>query len=66
MMACVRQGRRRIPFVYVVLHCTCGFAERWPMPHTVHPGRCTCPRCGDQLQEPGGEPGAETAWKVAG
>lgn len=65
MIGPVHRKRRRERTVPVVLHCTCGYAERWPLPLLAHPGRCTCPRCGGQLREADERPTPETAYRVA-
>lgn len=65
MIGPVHRKRRRESTVMVVLRCECGYAEHWPLPFAAHPGRCTCSRCGGQLREPGDEPPASTAWRVA-
>ena len=51
-VAPVHQKRRRESCVLVLLRCACGYLERWPLPIGARVlGRCTCPRCGEQLHE---------------
>lgn len=48
-LAPLHHKQRRASTVLVMFRCACGYLERWPLPPAAMIGRCTCPRCGEQL-----------------